>query len=155
MTDSATHDDPALAYRRGRRPEARPPGFFATVGPWYGFLGGGVAWVIHLALAYVLVEIACKSDRLDVAWWGVPATTLLGLAITVWAALAALGAALTASARFAEDGRFDPVDDTGAHEVLGRRRFMAYVGIAMNGLFVIAILAGGLPFVFLRACTAA
>jgi hypothetical protein len=29
---------------------------------------------------------------------------------------------------------------------------MAYFGIVINGIFLLAILAGGLPFFFLRTC---
>lgn len=145
--------DPALGHPRPRRIEARPPGFAAAVAPWFGLLGGAVAWALHLVVAYTLVEVSCQSGRLDTTIWGVPAATFFGYAITVWAALTAIGAALVAFTRFGVEPRTDPVDDTGAPEVLGRRRFMAYVGVAMNGVFLIAILAGGLPFLFLRACT--
>lgn len=145
--------DPAFVPPRPRRIEGRPPGFAAAVAPWFGFLGGGVAWALHLVVAYVLTEVACKSTRLDATFWGVPAPELFGYGITLWAALVALGAAHVAFRSYAADPRIDPVDDAGAPEALGRRRFMAYVGVAMNGVFLLAILAGGLPFLFLNACS--
>jgi hypothetical protein len=152
MPQSASFE-PAFDHPRPLRVEARPPGLAAAVAPWFGFLGGAVAWALHLVVVYSLAEISCQSGRLDTTYWGVPAAAFFGYAITVWAALTALGAALVAFTRFRVEPRTDPVDDTGALEVLGRRRFMAYVGVTMNGVFLIAILAGGLPFLFLRTCT--
>jgi len=49
--------------------------------------------------------------------------------------------------------QIDPVDEAGAPETLGRRRFIAYVGVVMNGLLLLAIVIGGPPFVFLSACS--
>jgi hypothetical protein len=146
-------NDPAFDHRRGRAPEGRPPGFVAIVTPWFVLLGGAAAWVLHLVLAYGIVEIACQSDRLDGVLLGLPMADFFGYALTLLAGLTALAAGLLAYGRLVEDPRVDPVDDPGAHEVFGRRRFMTYVGLLMNGLFLVAILAGGLPFLFLRACS--
>jgi hypothetical protein len=151
--DISARDDPARTPPPPLRIEGRPPGFAAELAPWYAFLGGGVAWALQFVALYALTEIGCRSERLDAALWGVPALAWFGFAMTVWAALAAIGAAHVAYARFADDARADPVDDTGAPEVLGRRRFMAYAGLLMNGLFLLAILAHGLPFLVLNACS--
>lgn len=151
MTRTAS-TDPAIDPARPLRVEGRPPGFAAAAAPWFAFLGGGVAWAFHLVVAYVLTEVACKSARLDGAVWGVPLPELFGYAITLWAALTAIGAAHVAYRGYVADPRIDPVDDPGDPEALGRRRFMAYVGVGMNGVFLLAILAGGLPFLFLNAC---
>jgi hypothetical protein len=152
MPEPATFD-PAFDYRRGRDPEGRPPGIIAMLTPWFIFLGGAAAWVLHLVLAYVIVEIACQSNRLDGILFGLPMADVFGYALTLLAGLTALVAGLLAYGRLADDPRVEPIDDPGAHEVIGRRRFMTYVGLLMNGLFLIAILAGGLPFLFLRSCS--
>jgi hypothetical protein len=152
MPEPASYD-PAFDYRRGRAPEGRPPGLIAIVTPWFIFLGGAAAWVLHLVLAYVITEIACQTSRLDGVLLGLPMADFFGYALTLLAGLTALAAGLLAYGRFAEDARVEPIDDPGAHEVLGRRRFMTYAGLLMNGLFLIAILAGGLPFLFLRSCS--
>jgi hypothetical protein len=146
--------DPAFDQRRGRVPEARPPGVVAAVAPWFAFLGGAAAWALHLVVAYGLSEVACRSERLEVVLLGLPGLDVFGYAVTLLAALTAIGAAVSALALYPNGARADPVDDAGAHEILGRRRFMAYAGFVMNGLFLFAILAAGLPFMFLRTCGA-
>ncbi len=152
MTDPAKLD-PAIAHRQGRWPEGRPPGIVASVAPWYALLGGGAAWAFHLMVAYALVEIACNSDRLVGTTFGLPNAHVLGLALTLVAAVTAFGAASVAWAMAGGAIPTDPVDDAGAPEALGRRRFVAYFGVVMNGLFLLAIVMAGLAFVFLRACT--
>jgi hypothetical protein len=144
--------DPAFEYRRGRTPEGRPPGTVAIIAPWYAFLGGAAAWVVQFMVVYAIAEIGCGSERLDAVLLGVPASAFFGFAVTLVAALTALGAAVVAFAMFPEGARADPVDHAGEHETVGRRRFMAYAGLIMNGVFLIAILATGLPFMFLRSC---
>ena len=149
----ATTPDPAFEHRRGRHPEGRPPGLAAILTPWFAFLGGAAAWILHLTVGYSLSEIACGSERLDLTLLGLPGPEFLGYALTLLAGLTAVAAAITAFTYFPDGVRDDPVDAPGALEVLGRRRFMAYAGLIMNGIFLIAILAGGLPFMFLRTCT--
>jgi hypothetical protein len=147
--------EPPVATRPRRMPEERPPGAVAIIAPWFAFLGGAAAWALHLMVGYVLTEIACRSERLDVVLLGLPGLDVFGFAVTLVAAATAVGAAFVAFATFPNGARADPVDDTGDHETFGRRRFMAFAGLVMNGLFMIAILAAGLPFMFLRTCGAA
>jgi hypothetical protein len=152
MPDSA-RIDPAFDYRRGRRPEGRPPGLAAAVGPWFGLLGGALAWVLQFVVVYGIAEIACRSDRLDGTLFGAPLPQALAFAVTLLAAGTALAAAGIARALAPNGVRADPLEAAGEHEALGRQRFMSYAGTLMSGLFVLAILAGGLPYVYLRACT--
>ena len=123
--------------------------------PWFAFLGGAAAWAIHLVVAYVIVEIACRTDRLDGAILGLATAHALGLALTFVAAVAAFGAAAVAWSMTKDGMPMDPVDASGAPEAIGRRRFMSYAGVVMNGLFLLAIVMGGLSFLFLRACSSA
>jgi hypothetical protein len=134
-------------------PEGRPPGLAAFLAPWFAFLGGAAAWVLHLVIAYAISEIACRSDRFAGALFGMPLAEVFGLGLTLLAGLTAIGAGMVAYGFVAADPRTDPIDDTGALETVGRRRFMGYVGLLMNGIFLLAILGGGLPFLYLRACT--
>lgn len=152
MTDPVPAD-PATAHRQGRWPEGRPPGLVARLAPWYALLGGSAAWALHLVVGYALVEIACRSERLAGVTLGIGTPHAAGLALTLVAALVALGALGTAWAMAGDGVPMDPVDEAGAPEALGRRRFIAYVGVVMNGLFLLAIVMAGLAFLFLTMCT--
>ena len=147
--------EPAVAHRQGRLPEGDPPGQVARIAPWFAFLGGAAAWALHLVIAYALVEVACRSDRLAGSLLGLDTAHALGLALTLVAAVTAFGAASVAWSMTKDGIPLDPVDQTGAPEAIGRRRFMAYAGVVMNGLFLLAIVMGGLPFLVLRACSGA
>jgi hypothetical protein len=151
MAEPARHDD-ATGMRPRLTPEAGGPGWLATITPWFAFLGGAAAWIVHLSAGYALTEIACQSERLAVAVLGIPALHFFAFALTLIAALMGVAAAIVAFGMYPNGARADPVDDTGALESLGRMRFMSFAGVIMNGVFVIAILAGGLPFMFLRTC---
>jgi hypothetical protein len=154
MSEPAATYDPALDYRRGRRPEGSPPGFAASVAPWYALLGGAIAWALHFVVTYAIAEVACRSDRLDVVLLGLPAPHLFAYAATLLAGATAIGAAVVAYGLAPNGVRADPVDAAGEHEALGRLRFIAYAGVIINGLFLVATIAGGLPYFFLRACVA-
>jgi hypothetical protein len=148
-----TRPHPVVLGQGIQVPEGRPPGPAAALAPWFAFLGGAAAWVLHLVMAYGIAEIACRSDRLAGTLLGMPLADVFGLALTLLAGLTAIGAGVVAYGFVAADPRTDPIDDTGALETIGRRRFMGYGGLLMNGLFLLAILGGGLPFLYLRACT--
>ena len=149
----------AHAHERLLEPRERPPGssaprpLSAILTPWFAFLGGAAAWVLHLTVAYVIAEIGCQSQRLDVRLLGIPGPDFFGFALTLLAGATAVGAAVTAFRLYPGEATGDPVDEPGARESIGRDRFMAYAGLIMNGIFLVAILAGGLPFMFLQSCT--
>jgi hypothetical protein len=155
MPDPLRNDRLIDHRRRLPAPGQRPTRVMRPLtgaGPWFAFLGGAAAWVLHLVVVYAIVEISCGSTRLATTVLGIPARDVFGFAATLVAALTALAAAFVAFGTFPRGVQADPVDDTGAPEPLGRQRFMAYVGIVMNGLFLIAILGGGLPFLYFRTC---
>lgn len=119
----------------------------------FGFLGGAAAWAAYLAIAYVLVEIDCKSDRLAFEFLGLPGTHFFGFTLTLLAASTAIVAALLAAASHPRWLRRTEPDPAVVRETDGRSRFLAFAGTVMSGLFAIAILANGSTFFFLAACT--
>jgi hypothetical protein len=134
------------------RAEQEAPGLAHPFYLWFGFFGGIVAWAVQFGIAYGLSEIACNSERLAFTVLGVGATEFLSLLVTLLAGLTALAAAAVAYLSQPLGVMGDAVEETGAPEAEGRSRFMAYFGIVINGIFLLAILAGGLPFFFLRTC---
>lgn len=151
-TPEGAHHDPARDARRGVDPQRRLPTTTSVVAPWFAFLGGAAAWVLQFVVIYSISEIGCQTERLDVVLLGLPGPAFFAFALTLLAGLTAVAAAVMSFRAFPNGVRADPVDGTGAHETPGRRRFMAYAGVIMNGMFLITILATGLPFMFLRSC---
>lgn len=119
---------------------------------WFGFLGGAAAWAVQFGIAYWLSEIDCNSDRLAFTILGIGAAEFLSFLATLLGSLTALSAAFIAYLSQPLGALGDKTEQAGAPEPEGRSRFMAYTGIVMNGLFLIAILSQGLPLFFLRSC---
>lgn len=118
-------------------------------GLWYGLLGGGLAWLAHLVLAYLIAEFGC------VAGWG--ARTRLGLTPVAWliiaASVATLSAALFAvwvSVRNERRYRAGGFQDTGEDHPY---YYLARTGRIANILFAFIIVVESIPvFFYLRHC---
>ena len=151
MSEPATRTA-AVGDHGGRRPDGSEGGLAASVAPWFAVLGGAAAWALRFVVAYALAEVACRSDRLDVVLLGLPAHDLLAHAATLIAAATAVGAAFVARSLAPEGAWSGPVDAAGDPEAPGRLRFIARTGVALNLLFLVAILVGDLPYHFLRTC---
>lgn len=69
---------------------------------------------------------------------GLPGVEVASYAVTLTAALVTL-AAIVSAYRSRPAGVTDSTDEPGAPEYEGRSRFMAYVGVVMGILFLLAI----------------
>ncbi len=105
---------------------------------WFAFLGGPVAWVLHLGTVYLLVPFTCGPG--GAAWYH--AATLAMLALSGSAAWAGL-----------RGGRRDG-DRAGPEPeaARGRARFMARAGVALGLLFSVVIAAQWIPPLVLGGC---
>lgn len=125
-----------------------------AVGRWeirFAFLGGGVAWTLHLLGVYVVAEFGCIAGlgtRLVgglsiVAWLLIGVTLLTGLLAaaaswTAWRAEAILRGATATNA---------PVEPE-------TKAFVASVSRTLNAIFAFIIAAQGVPiFFYLRDCS--
>jgi hypothetical protein len=115
---------------------------------WFAAVGGAAAWVVHLAVGWLLEEVvACgtaTTDRgailgLDVELWILGMTAVLGLV--------AVAAGVVGYRRW----RRPP--DEGARSRAGRETFMAFAGLLGAGLFLPIILMGGLQVLTLHPCS--
>ena len=105
---------------------------------WSGILAGPAAWAIDLTASYALVKWVCATQGYAV---------LHG--ITVGAlAIVAVGAVLSWLAF--QQTRSDVPTDGGRPRQ--RARFMAVLGLALNALFALQIVAGAVPRWVLDAC---
>ncbi len=106
----------------------------------FGYLGGAVAWALHLGIGYALVQVACLTGTAI----GIHIVTLIALLITIAAGLVSYG--IWQRSRGHES-------ETGEGEWSWRRNsFLGLSGMLMNGLFVLAILYAGIPAFFLDPC---
>jgi hypothetical protein len=114
---------------------------------WFVFLGGAIAWLLHLLAAYAVAEFGC------VAGWG----EFLGQPLVVWLILG-LTAPLLAIACLAllvgyrYERRFANQEPRGLEAQDPGVALVRY-GVVANALFILTILAETLPvFFFLRGC---
>ena len=128
---------------RGRNTDALLVIFAVTGGAW--------AWTLQLWLSWSLGDPLCflEDGELAVASLGGGALWVgIGLAAGVVAF-----AALVVSYRMWRGGagtepKHEPDESGGG----GPRRFLAYTGLALNGLFLLAILMGTTAPIWLRPC---
>lgn len=114
---------------------------------WFAFLGGALAWTLHLMGTYALSEGFCRSGLaqgslmgLSVMLWGLALLTLLAVAVT--------GAALWMARRQHLASLADIRGEQGDIFL-----FMARSSLLMNALFLIVIIAQTLPIILLgRNC---
>lgn len=101
----------------------------------YAFLGGALAWTLHLMAAYAIAEGLCVLDAPGVAW-ALSGLTALCLALALGAATVAWR--LSARERDGEALLFG-----------GGAGFVASAGLASDVLFSIVIVAQALPIAML------
>jgi hypothetical protein len=117
---------------------------------WFGVLGGAIAWLLHLLLAYAIAEFGCVSDFRDVRWlefsgvaWLIGGMSALTLALAIWADIVAQ----RNGRYFAGEVKATRLED---HDP---RVFMARSGVLSNRIFIFIIAAQTLPILYyLRDC---
>ncbi len=108
----------------------------------FALWGGLLAWLFSFVAVWGISEIDCNSESFSLSILGVPSATFISLVIVALSAFTALGAAHVAASHVPDPD--DPEDE---------RPFVARFGVVLNGFFMIATLAGGLPFFLLRTCS--
>lgn len=125
----------------------------AWAGPrwvWFGVLGGPISWLVHLYVAWGVVEVSCTAGRSTFA--GVDLGILVPLATIVPAVVTA--AALVVSIRAAVilgRAESDPPDQVPARRI-GRAGFMVRVGAVLDGLSLLMIIFGGVAVIMFAPC---
>jgi hypothetical protein len=117
-------------------------------GLWFGMWGGGVAWLLHLLLVYVIAEFGCisglgevRAAGITVVAWLLLGASLLTLALGGGAVLAAIRNRKGAKAA----GQSAPADDA--------ELFLARAGLITSGVFWGIIFVQSIPiFFFLKDC---
>jgi hypothetical protein len=111
---------------------------------WWGFLGGFVAWKLHLMVSYMLVPYACWHDLSILIDIGSLALVLV-----------ALSSAWMSWGTWREVGGY-PMGEGGYDEstsaVIGRTRFMAVSGVIVGTFSALVILGQWIPNLVLSPC---
>lgn len=113
---------------------------------WFGLLGGALAWMAHLLLAWYLAEAGCVAPFLTGYVLGLPALSLVLGAATVAAAAVAVLALLTAR----RNGR--RLADGEPEALRGAGRYMARAGLLLSSIFLFIILFESIPLFFFDPC---
>ena len=108
---------------------------------WFGLFGGLTAWILHLAIGFVIVLDGCAL--------GMSYLRLTIGIVTAVLALIALAAALVAYRTW---GRVDEAGDGDVGDRRGRIRFMAVTGVWLSGLALLIIVLLGIPVALLNPC---
>jgi hypothetical protein len=117
---------------------------------WAGLLGGGVAWTLHLVLAYIIAEFGCISglDRAQFLGISAVAWLLLGLSVAML-----LGAGAVTWFTYRTTRRLAALRGETLASEADFEMYMARAGYITSGSFFLIILAQTLPiFFYLRTC---
>ncbi len=114
---------------------------------WFAFLGGGIAWTLHLLSIYAIGEFGCTSGFDETMWLGVSAVAWL----LIGASAILLGVATAAVVIGYRDagGRWNDSDEPpeDAQEILSQ------FGWVLSALFMLVILIESVPiFFYLDGC---
>lgn len=116
---------------------------------WGSLATGAVIWSLHLVVSYALVSLACERGLLQATWGGLTLARWVTIGLTVLAAFAVLFAGVVAHRNWRQLRR---TRTTNGDEPGGRFRFMALMGVLLNGIFLLAIVVSFFPIIFLPLC---
>lgn len=116
---------------------------------WFGVAAGPIVWAIHLVVAYALVSLACNWNFFSFTMLGVPGIVAVLTLVTLAMGAIVLYAGLLAWRNWR-------LIEREAERVHGRREerhyFLAYSGVLLSALFLLAILLSLTPAFTLGPC---
>lgn len=139
----ATNDTPLAGQGQMAQDDAPRPGRRWL---WLRLLAGPIIYAVYFMAAYLLVEAACTTGLLNFSLAGTNGVTVVVLGLTAVALLAVLASLAVQVARLRRlPAQLDP--ETGDPD-----RFVAQVGVMLDLLFVLLVLATGAPALLLTPC---
>jgi hypothetical protein len=113
---------------------------------WFAFVGGGVAWTLHLLSIYLIGEFGCVSGWGDRMYGKISGVAALILIVSVLLAMLAGCAAIIGWRDSRGEARRARTDDEGGH-------YLSRVGFILSLLFTTIIALETLPvFGYLDGC---
>ncbi|HSA80251.1 MAG TPA: hypothetical protein VLE23_05470 [Geminicoccaceae bacterium] len=121
----------------------------------FSLIAGPLVWTAHFLTLYVFTAIACAHGFFDRDILGVRVVPLVGGAVTLLAVALILDALVLSYRRWQGkpwDGGSEPLPPHDRNDAASRRRFMAYAGLLLSGIALIATIWETLPIVFFSTC---
>ena len=121
----------------------------------FSLIAGPLVWTVHFLTLYILTAIACAHGFFDHELLGIRVVPLIGGAVTLVAVALILDGGVLAYRRWRgmpSDGQPAPLPPHDGNDVASRRRFMAYAGLLLSGLALIATVWETLPILFFGTC---
>jgi hypothetical protein len=121
----------------------------------FSLIAGPLVWTAHFLSLYVFTAIACAHGFFDDEVFGLRVVPLVGGAITLAAVALILDALVLSWRRWRGrpwDREPEPLPPLDRNDVASRRRFMAYAGLLLSGIALIATIWETLPILFFASC---
>ena len=121
----------------------------------FSLIAGPLVWTVHFLTLYILTAIACAQGFFHEEILGLRVVPLVGGAVTVIAVALILDGGVLAYRRWRgmpSNGEPAPLPPHDSNNVASRRRFMAYAGLLLSGLALIATVWETLPILFFATC---
>ena len=121
----------------------------------FSIIVGPMVWAVHFLIIYPFTAVACAKDFFDTRWLGFTVVHWVVGVATVIAAGLILDGGLTAWRRWRGRAPDQPPAPQPPHEKPdrdSRRRFMAYAGLLLCGISLIAVIWESLPVWLMDSC---
>lgn len=121
----------------------------------FGLIAGPLVWTAHFLTVYLFTAIACAHGFFDHQVLGTNIVRLVGGAATLVAVVLILDAAFVSWMRWRgrpADGQPEPLPPHDSSDLASRRRFIAYAGLLLCGISLIATVWESLPLIFFASC---
>ena len=121
----------------------------------FSLIAGPLVWTAHFLTLYIFTAIACAHGFFDREILGVRVVPVVGGAVTLLAVALILDALVLSYRRWQGkpwDGGPEVLPPHDRNDVVSRRRFMAYAGLLLSGIALIATIWETLPIVFFATC---
>jgi hypothetical protein len=117
----------------------------------FSIIAGPMVWAVHFLVLYVTAAVACAKGFFDVELAGIGVVQLVAAAVTLGAVTLIVHGARMSWRRW-RTGPTAPLPPHDRGDPDSRRRFIAYSGLLLCGLALIATVWQALPVLFIHSC---
>jgi hypothetical protein len=121
----------------------------------FSLIAGPMVWVVHFLTLYIFTAIACARGFFHVEVLGLRIVLLVGGILTLIALVLILDAAVISWRRWRSEppeGGEAPLPPHDETDTDSRQRFMAYAGLLLSGISLVATMFETLPILIFTSC---